>query len=107
MYTYSDSIWKPLFPKLHLTFSYEHFPVTIDGLLNFTESESIYASDEGVDVPHTVYSDMVHAEIGQFIESLLKYNYEDIYSILINGETWMKEIYFSIYAIVDTFKLQS
>ena len=57
---------------------YEHFPVTIDGLLNFTESESIYASNEGVDVPHSVYSDMMHAEIGQFIESLFKNNYVDI-----------------------------
>jgi hypothetical protein len=72
-------------------------------LLNFTESESIYAYDDGVDVPHSIYSDMVHTEIGQFVESLLENNCVDIYSILIKGETWMKEIYFSVYAIVDTF----
>ena len=45
---------------------------------------------------------MVHAEIGQFVESLFENNCVDIYSILIKGETWMKEIYFSIYAIIDT-----
>ncbi len=67
--------------------NYEHFPETKDGFLNFIESDSIYASDEEIDVPHSVYSDMVHAEIGQFIESLLEYNCVDIYSILIKGET--------------------
>ncbi len=67
--------------------NYEHFPVTIDGLLNFTESEPIFASDEIFVVSHSVYSDIVHAEIEQFIISLFKNNYEDIYSILINGET--------------------
>jgi hypothetical protein len=71
-------------------------------LLNFTESESIYASDEGNDASHSVYSDMAHAKIGQFVKSLFKNNCVDIYSILIKGETWMKEIYFSVYAIVDT-----
>ncbi len=71
--------------------------------MNFTESVSIYASDEEVDVPHSVYSDIVHAEIGQFIESLFENNCVDIYCILIKGETWMKEIYFSVYAIVNTF----
>ena len=65
-------------------------------MLNFTESESIYASDEGIVVSHSVYSDMVHAEIGQFIESLLENNCEDIYSILNKGETWINEIYYSI-----------
>ncbi len=83
--------------------NYEHFPKTVDGLLNFTESESIYASDVGVVVSHSVYSDIVHAEIGQFIESLFKYSCVDIYYILINGEAWINEIYFSIYAIVDNF----
>ncbi len=72
-------------------------------MLNFTESDSIYASDERVDEPHSVYSDMVHAEIRQFIESLFENNCVDIYYILINGETWIKEIYFSIYGIVNTF----
>jgi hypothetical protein len=81
---------------LHFTLNYEHFPETIDGLLNFTESESIYASDEWVVVPHSVYSDMVHAEIGQLIESLLENNCVDIYSILIKGYTWIKENYFSV-----------
>ncbi len=87
--------------------NYEHFPKTVDGLLNFTESESIYASDERVDVPHSIYSEMMHAKIGQFVESMFENSYVDIYSILINGETWIKEIYFSIYGIVDTFWLQS
>ncbi len=82
---------------------YEHFPKTIDGLLNFTESESIYASDERVNVSHSIYYDMVHAEIGQFFESLFKNNCVDKYTILIKGEIWMNEIYFSIYAIDDTF----
>jgi hypothetical protein len=59
---------------LHLNFNFEHFPETIDGLLNFTISESIYASNEEVEVPHSIYSDIVHAEIGQFIESMFKYN---------------------------------
>jgi hypothetical protein len=88
---------------LHITFIYEHFPKTIDGLLNFRESDSIYASDEGVVVPHSVYSDILHREIGQFIESLFENNCVDNYTILIKGETWMNEIYFSIYAIDDTF----
>ncbi len=92
---------------MHLTLIYEHFPVTIAGFLNFTESESIYASDERVYVSHSVYSDMVHAEIGQFVESLFENNCVDIYSILINREAWINEIYFSIYGYVDTFKLQS
>ncbi len=43
---------------------------------------------------------MVHAEIGQFVESLFENNYVDIYSILIKGEIWTNKIYFSIYAIV-------
>ncbi len=34
------------------------------------DSESIYASNEEIILPHSVYSDMVHAEIGQFVESL-------------------------------------
>jgi hypothetical protein len=72
---------------LHLTFIYEHFPKIINGLLNFTESKSIYASNDEIVVLHSVYSDMVHAEIGQFIESLLENNCVDIYSILIKGET--------------------
>ena len=55
-----------------------------------------------VNVPHSVYSDMLHSEIGQFVKSLFKNNYVDIYSILIKGETWINEIYFSIYAIVYT-----
>ncbi len=84
---YSDSFWNPLLPKLHLNLNYEHFPETINGLLNFTESESIYASDEGFDVPHSVYSEMVHAEIGQFVKSPFENNCVDIYYILINGET--------------------
>ncbi len=46
---------------------------------------------------------MVQAEIGQFIESLFENNYEDIYFILIKGEIWMKEIYFSNYDIFDIF----
>jgi hypothetical protein len=46
---------------------------------------------------------MMHAEIGQFIESLFKNNCVDIYSILIKGEIWLKENYFLIYANVDTF----
>jgi hypothetical protein len=45
---------------------------------------------------------MVHAEIGQFVESLFKNNCEDIYSILIKGEIWSNKIYFSICAIVYT-----
>ncbi len=88
---------------MHITLIYEHFPKTIDGLSNFTVSESIYASNEKVDVPHSVYFDIMHNEIWQFIESMFKYNCVDIYYILINGETWMKEIYFSIYAIDDNF----
>jgi hypothetical protein len=36
-------------------------------LLNFTESKSIYASVDGIDVSHSVYSYMVHVEIGQLI----------------------------------------
>ncbi len=76
-------------PKLHFIFSFEHFPRTIDGLLNFTESKSIYASDEIFVASHSVYSDMVHAEIGQFVSSLFKNNCVDIYSILIKGETWI------------------
>jgi hypothetical protein len=66
---------------------YEHFPETIDGLLNFTESNSIYDSDDKIYVSHSVYSDMIHDEIGQFIMSLFENNYVDIYSILIKGET--------------------
>ncbi len=54
-------------------------------------------------VSHSVYSDMVHAEIGQLVKSLSKNNYVDIYSILIKGDTWINEIYFSIYAIDYTF----
>ncbi len=81
--------------------NYEHFPKSIDGFLNFTVSESIYASEERVDVSHSVYSDMVHAEIGQFIKSLFENNCVDIYYILIKGETWMKETYFSVCDIVD------
>ncbi len=50
---------------------------------------------------------MKHAEIGQFIESLFENNFVDIYSILIKGEIWINKIYFSIYGIDDTFKLQS
>jgi hypothetical protein len=63
-------------------------------LLNFTESESIYVSEELIDEPHSVYSDIMHAEIGQFVESLFENICVDIYSILINGEIWMNEIYF-------------
>jgi hypothetical protein len=63
---------------LHLTLIYEHFPIAFDGLLNYTVSESIYASEDMVDVPHSIYSDMVHAEIGQFVESLFKNNFVDI-----------------------------
>ncbi len=88
---------------MHLNLNFEHFPETIDGLLNFTESESIYASYEGIVVSYSVYSDMVHAEMGQFVMSLFENNFEDIYSIMIKGETWIKEIYFSVYAIVNTF----
>ena len=58
--------------------NYEHFPETIDGLLNLTESDSIYASEDIVDVPHSVYSNIVHAEIWQFIESLFENNCVDI-----------------------------
>ncbi len=72
-------------------------------MFSFTESKSIYASDEAIDESHSVYYDMVHAEIGQFVESLFENSCEDIYSILMKGESWIKEIYFSIYAIVDTF----
>ncbi len=86
-------------PNIHFTFSYEHFPEAIDGLLNFTVSESIYASDNGVNESHSVYSDMIHAEIGQFIESLFENNCVDMYSILIKGESWINEIYLSIYGI--------
>ena len=88
---------------MHLNLNYEHFPETIDGLLNFTKSESIYASYERFDVPHSVYSDMVHAEIGQYVESLFENSCEDIYSILIKGEGWINEIYFAVCCIVDTF----
>ncbi len=45
----------------------------------------------------------MQSEIGQFVKSLLENNCVDIYSILINGETLIKEIYFSVCAIVDTF----
>ncbi len=92
---------------MHLNFIYEHFPVTINGLLNFTVSESINASNDGVDVPHSVYSDIVHSKIGQFVNSLFENNCEDIYSILLKGETWLNEIYFSFYDIDDIFKPQS
>jgi hypothetical protein len=54
--------------------NYEHFPEIIDGFSNFTESDKINASDERVDVPHSVYYIMAHAEIGQFVKSLLKNN---------------------------------
>ncbi len=53
-------------------------------------------------VPHSVYSDKVHAEIGQYVMALFENNCVDIYSILIKGETWLNEIYFSVYAIIDT-----
>ncbi len=77
-------------PKLHFIFSFKHFPRIIYGLLNFTESKSIYASDEGVVVPHSVYSDILHAEIEQFIESLFENSCVDIYYILIKvKETWI------------------
>ncbi len=56
-----------------------------------------------VDIAHSIYSDMVHVEIGQYVNSLFENNCVDIYSILIIGETWKEEIYFSIYGIVDTF----
>jgi hypothetical protein len=46
---------------------------------------------------------MLHAEIGQFVESLFENNCVDIYSILIKGETWIKENYFSFYSIVDIY----
>ncbi len=85
-----------MLPKLHFTFNYEHFPKTIDGLLNLILSDSIYASDEEVNVPHSVYSDKVHAEIGQYVMALFENNCADIYSILIIGETWLKDIYFPI-----------
>ena len=75
-----------MLPKLHLNLNFEHFPETIDGLLNFTESNSIYASDERSVVPHSVYSDIVHAEIGQFVKSLFEINFVNIYSILMKGE---------------------
>ncbi len=88
---------------MHLTLNYEHFPETIDGLLNFTVSNAIYASDEGVNESHTVYSDMAHAEVGQFVESLFENNCVDINSILIKGETWINEIYFSIYGNDDIY----
>jgi hypothetical protein len=55
-------------------------------LLNFTEPKSIYASVEGIDESHSVYSDMVQAEIGQFVESLFENSCDDINSILIKGE---------------------
>jgi hypothetical protein len=74
--------------------NYEHFPVAIDGLINFIESNSIYASEEEIDVTHSVYCNILHAEIGQFVKSLFENNFVDIYSILIKGEIWMKEIYF-------------
>ena len=90
-----------MLPKLHFTFNYEHFPESIDGLLNFTESESIYDSNEGFNVPHSVYSDMVHAEIGQYVLALFENNCVDIYSILLNREIWLKDIYFPIYGIFD------
>jgi hypothetical protein len=64
---YSDTFSKPLLPNLHLNLIYEHFPVTIDGLLNFTEPKSINASDEGVYLSQSIYSDMEHVEIGQFV----------------------------------------
>jgi hypothetical protein len=60
-----------------------------------------------VDAPHSVYSDMMHAEIAQFVESLFENNCLDIYYILIKGETWINKIYCSIYAIVDTYLLQT
>ena len=75
-----------MLPNLHLSLNFEHFPETIYGLVNFTQSDSIYASDEDYDESHSVYSDMLHDEIGQFVESLFENNCVDIYSILIKGE---------------------
>ncbi len=73
-------------------------------MFSFKESKSIYASDEGIDESHSVYYDMVHAEIGQFVESLFENSCEDIYSILIKCEwTWSHKIYFSVCGIVDIF----
>ncbi len=72
-------------------------------MLNFTEPKSIYASVEGIDESHSVYSDMVQAEIGQFVESLFENSCDDINSILIKGEGWINEIYFAVWSIVDTF----
>jgi hypothetical protein len=74
-------------------------------LINITESNSIYIynSDEGDNVSQSYSSNIMHYEIGQFIGSLFKNNCVDIYSILIKGETWLNDIYFSIYAMVDTF----
>jgi hypothetical protein len=72
-------------------------------LLNFTEPKSIYASVEGIDESHSVYSDMVHFKIGQFVKSLFENSCEDIYSILIKGEGCINEIYFTVCGIFDTF----
>ncbi len=72
-------------------------------MLNFIESNSIYASDEEFNESHSVCFDMKHAEIGQFVESLFENNWEDIYSILIKGDFNVYEIYFSTYGIFDTF----
>ncbi len=88
---------------MHFTFNYEHFPESINRFWTFTESDSIYASDEIVVVPHSVCSDIEHSEIGQFVKSLFKNNCVDIYSILTKTVIWINENYFSIYIIVDTY----
>ncbi len=71
---------------MQITFNFEHFPETIDGLLNFIVYKSILASNEEVDVSHSIYYYILHAEIGQFVRSLFENNCLDIYYILVKGE---------------------
>jgi hypothetical protein len=54
VYTHSDAIKNPLLPKLQITLNFEHFPETFNGLIYFTVSYSINASDEEVFVSHSV-----------------------------------------------------
>ncbi len=64
---------------MQITLNFEHFPESIFGLVNFTVStKSINASDDEVDVLHSVWYYILHAEIGQVVESLFENKCVDI-----------------------------
>jgi hypothetical protein len=62
-------------PNLQFTFSFEHFPRTYFGLLNFIvlgKDILINPSDDGltaIESSHSIYVEIMQSEIGQFVGS--------------------------------------